>query len=192
MPERALARVCREAGAVVKNNAKLCDMNLGVAVADKRHVEVLAQGLPCRGGRQLAVDITLRSVLNALGEPVPRAASVDGVVAEGARRSKEECHPELVRARRCTLVVLCMETGGRWCSEAVVFLEELAHAKARAAPPALRAATVLAWQRRWARLLATACSRSFAQSLVAPAGDLGAVAADGAAPALHDVLARGC
>ena len=47
------------------------------------HVEV-----PCRAGRQLAVDVTLRSVLNALGEPIPCATSVDGVMVECGRRSK--------------------------------------------------------------------------------------------------------
>ena len=69
-------------------------------------------------------------------------------------------------------------------------MEELAHARARAAPPALRFQAALAWQRRWARLLATACANSFARSLVAPAGDFGADPADGFAPALCDLRGR--
>ena len=51
----ALARVCREAGARVRFNAFLRDMNVNVAVTDERRIEVLAQDLPCFGGAQLAV-----------------------------------------------------------------------------------------------------------------------------------------
>ena len=187
--ERALARVCREAGATVRLNAYLKDMNLGVHAADARRIEVLAQGLPCRAGAQLAVDITLRSVLSASGEPKPRTADEDGIVAEAARRDKEAAYPELLTARRCDLVVVALETGGRWSAEAAAFVEDLAYARAREAPAALRSSVAAAWQRRWVRLLATACANAFAHSLVAPASDLGAAAFDGPAPSLADLLA---
>ena len=190
-PEQALARVCREAGAVVKCNVFLRDLSVGVSASDGRRLEVLAQGLPCRGGRQLAVDVTLRTVLRADGTPQPRAATVDGIVATRARQDKEDAYPELVAARRCALVVVAIETGGRWSDESAEFLEELAYARARAALPALRGATALAWQRRWSRLLSTACARAFAQSLVAPTGLLQTASTDGTAPALSDLLGRG-
>ena len=46
-PERTLARVCREAGATVRFNAKLRDMNLlSVDADDERAIEVPASGLP--------------------------------------------------------------------------------------------------------------------------------------------------
>ena len=80
-------------------------MNLGVPGGDERRIEVLAQDLPCFGGAQLAVDITLRSALCATGEPQPGAAKVDGAVLVRARRDKENSYPELVTSRRCRLVV---------------------------------------------------------------------------------------
>ena len=54
-PERSLARVCREAGATVRTNTLLRDMNLCVPAFDARAIEVLATGLPAswrstRGG----------------------------------------------------------------------------------------------------------------------------------------------
>ena len=107
--ERVLARVCREAGARVKFNAALRDMNLGVPGADERWIEVLAQDLPCFGGAQLAIDITLRSALCATGEPQPGAAEVDGAVLVRAWRDKENAHPDLVTSRRCRLVVVAIE-----------------------------------------------------------------------------------
>ena len=62
-PERALARVCREAGATVRCNARLRDMNVVVAAHDDRAIEVLATRLPLFFGAQFAVDITLRCAL---------------------------------------------------------------------------------------------------------------------------------
>ena len=164
--ERTLARVCREAGATVKPNVMLVDLNVGVRAGDGRRVEVLAQGLPCRSGKQLAVDVTLRHALTTDGLPRSRAADIDGVVAEGARRNKEGVYPELVDGRRCDLVVVALETGGRWSEEACNSIEELAFARARGAPPVLRLATALGWQRRWTRMLATSSSVAFAQSLM--------------------------
>ena len=67
--ERTLARICREAGASVRCNAKLVDMNVAVHANDERAVEVLASGLPLFHGAQLAVDITLRCALTASGTP---------------------------------------------------------------------------------------------------------------------------
>ena len=189
--ERAVARICREAGAVVRTEARLKDMNLGIAAADGRRIDVLAQGLPCRSGAQLAVDVTLRSPVTARGEAQPRAATIDGAVAERARRDKEDAYPELVACRRCVLVVMAIETGGRWSAEAMAFVEELAAAKARDSPKALRFAAALAWQRRWTRLLAVACANSFASCLVAPRGELSPAHGDGPTPALCDLLSRG-
>ena len=87
-PERTLARVCREAGASVRFNAKLVDMNIAV--------EVLASGLPLFHGAQFAVDITLRSALTATGLPRPGAAVVDGIVCMAARADKERKYSELL------------------------------------------------------------------------------------------------
>ena len=112
--ERTTARIFREAGARVRPNALLRDMNVGVAAGDNRRIEVLAQDLPCYSGAQLAVDVTLRGALSANGEARPRAADEDGAVLEQAREDKETTYPELAASRLCRLVVLAIETGGRW------------------------------------------------------------------------------
>ena len=67
-PERTLARVCREAGASVRSNAKLVDMNIAVPADDAREVEVLASAQSLFHGAQLSVDITLRSALTATAQ----------------------------------------------------------------------------------------------------------------------------
>ena len=55
-PERTLARICREAGARVRCNVKLRDMNITTPATDEREVEVVASGLPLQHGAQLAID----------------------------------------------------------------------------------------------------------------------------------------
>ena len=81
--------VFREAGATVRWQAKLRNMNVTVSANDERAIEVLASGLPLFQGAQLAVDITIRSVLTASGAAVPNTSHTDGVVLLQARREKE-------------------------------------------------------------------------------------------------------
>ena len=79
-PEKTLARVCGEAEATVRCNAKLREMNVVVAATDEREIEVLASGLPLHHGAQLAVDITLRSALTRYGSACAQADRVNGIV----------------------------------------------------------------------------------------------------------------
>ena len=102
-------------------NAKLRDMNVAVRADDMRSIEVLASGLPLYRGAQLAVDITLRCALTAASQACANAATVNGAVCTRARADKEAKYTELVDGDRCRLVVVALETGGRWSEEAVTF-----------------------------------------------------------------------
>ena len=188
-PERTMARICREAGAIVRVNAKLRDMNVTVSAQDEREVEVLVSGLPLEHGSQLAVDVTLRCALTACGRARPNAATVDGAVADAARKDKETKYSELVNGQRCHLVVVAIETGGRWSSEAYNFVESLARARARETPHVLRHSAFLAWRRRWTRMLAVSCCRAFTGSLTSPRSDFAGV--DGTTPDLAGLFGEG-
>jgi len=191
--ESAAARICREAGARVRTNVCVRDLNVGVlAPTDGRRIEVIADGLPLFHGSQLAVDTTLVSALRRNGQARPGADLRDGVALQAASRRKRETYPELCGSgARARLVVLGLEVGGRWRKEASVFLRLLAHARARAEPPLLRQAAQMAWQRRWMGILACAASRSFAASLLERSPVHGT---DGHSPSTMDVLidARHC
>ena len=163
-------------------------MNVCVPANDERRIEVLAQDLPCFGGTQLAVDITLRSVLGSSGEPQPDAADVDGAVLLTTRRDKEATYPELATSTRCRLVVVAIETGGRRSEEAVQFIWQLAQAKAQEAPRFLTQQVALAWERRWTRMLSTVCAASFAASLVEPMSREVLCQTGGDLPTTADVL----
>lgn len=98
-------------------------MNLqGISSCDGRQIEVAANGLPLWGGAQLAVDATLVSPVGRDGHPHLGASEVDGLQLQEARRRKETKYHELVRSRRCRLVVLALEVGGRWSEDALDFV----------------------------------------------------------------------
>ena len=67
--ERAMARICREAGASVCTNVLLRDLNTHSSRTDERRIEVIANGLPLWNGSQLAIDTTLVSPLTSQAEP---------------------------------------------------------------------------------------------------------------------------
>ena len=87
------------------------------------------------------------------------------------KKRKDAKYPELLRSRRCRLVVTAMEIGGRWSSEAWTFLSLLARARADAAPQALRRSTEQCFLRRWSQLVAVAAQTGYAATLLGePAG----------------------
>ena len=186
--ERACARMCHEAGARVQTNVMVRDVNLGpLAPGDGRRLEIVANGLPLWGGAQLAIDTTLISPIRRNGSAQPRADEENGVCLAKARRRKEITYPELVRGRRARLVVVGMEVGGRWSQEAQAFVQLLARAKARAAPPLLRAAVQRSWSHRWMTMLSVAAQRAFAASLLGlPV--TGTINVDGNTPSVGEVL----
>ena len=60
---------------------------------------------------------------------------------------------ELLEGERCRLVVVGIETGGRWSTETVEFVDMMAGARAREVPPMLRQSAHLAWCGKWRRML---------------------------------------
>ena len=164
--ERAAARVRREAGATVATNVLLRDLNLVVQRQDERRIEVIANGLPLWSGAQLAVDTTLVSALDSAGQARRHQRSTAGAALRIARKAKERTYPELLRSAQCRLVVLGIELGGRWSTEAAQFIRLRARSRARAAPPLLRSSATAAYVTRWSALLSFAAARALAASLL--------------------------
>ena len=186
-----MARICREAGARVRTNVQLRNMNVTVPCDDDRQIEVLASGLPIYNGAQLAVDVTLCSALRADGSARPRAHWQDGAAIEDAVDDKEERYSELTRGERCRLKVIALESGGRMSMETLQFLTDLSFAKARTAPAYLRKAIQFAFLRRWTRMLAVSVAAVFTASLLEDSETLQLLeTSDGAAPWLGDLLSE--
>ena len=187
--ERAIARVCQEAGARVGRNVALAAMNIDAPVHDARRIEVVCNGLPIWHGAQLAVDATLVSPVTRDGRPHDGADNHPGwAVRNAARRKRRQTYPEIDRSRRCRLVVFGLEVGGRWAEEAATFVRLLARARAASAPATVRNSAQAAWVLRWTGLISVAAQRALAATfLELPLqSELGAA---GPPPALHELLA---
>eukprot|EP00435_Cladocopium_sp_Y103_P009426 s3763_g2.t1 len=188
--ERAAARICREGGARVTTNTRVADLNLEhLFRQDDRRIEVIANGLDLWGGAQLAIDTALVSPLTRDGQPRRRAGAFAGAALHAARRNKERTYPELVTSRRCRLIVLGIEAGGRWSQEAATFIRLLAKSKARQAPAILQRFVATALIARWSAMLTQAAMQTFAASLLD--FDLSAQTnVDGNSPAISQILAE--
>ena len=159
----------------------LRDMNVVVPLADSRRVEVLANGRPL--GQTFVSPVSRDGSARAGADRVPGKAAADA-----GRRKCQTTSPELLAARRCRLVVLALEVGGRFGAELADFLRRMAASKARAAPPRLRAAARQATSQRWAGMLAVAAQRALAWCILELPLDM-ADECDGTEPPLADMLA---
>ena len=83
-----------------------------------------------------------------------------------ARGRKERKYCELLDSRRCRLVVLAMEVGGRWSEEAYNFVVLLSGEKAKAVPRILQRSTSYCLLRRWMQMISVAAMTGFAASLL--------------------------
>ena len=166
--ETVSARICREAGARVRTNVMVRDLDLGAFNRlDGRRLEIIADGLPLWRGAQLAVDATLVSPIKADGTARRHAACRNGIALEAARRAKERKYPELAgRGGRARLVVVGAEVGGCFSSETSQFLRGLVSAKVRGVFPPLKGKAAAAWMRRWSSMLGCVVANSFALSLL--------------------------
>ena len=107
--EHTVARIFREAEATVRKNVFVKDMNVEVGAEDTRQIDILAQDLLCA---QLAVDVTLR-----WARPTRKQTQMVRVLLK-ARADKEMTHLEVATSGRSKLVIMAIETGGRWSDEA--------------------------------------------------------------------------
>ena len=112
------------------------------------------------------MDATLVSPVRRNGVAYPKAAVEDGVRLEAARVRKDKKYPELLTTRRCKLVVVAMEVGGRWSDEAWTFLSLLAQAKAATGPKTLQQSMQYRLVRRWSQMISVAAQAGFAATLL--------------------------
>ena len=122
------------------------------------------------GGRPLFCDATVRSPLTGQGEPHPRAATDDGAVLTRALQDKNKKYYDVASGSLGELVVLAVETGGRWHDTALDLVRLLAKRKVRSVHPLLQRSAELAWADRWWALLGCAVQNAVAGSLLARTG----------------------
>ena len=114
--ERSLARICREGIRTIQREAS--GQNVAVSANDRS----LASGLAPPPRR--AISRRHPSPEPPLLGSLPRTPHTPtGAVLMVTRRVKEEKYRELLEGGKCRLVVVGIETGGRWSPEAVEFVD---------------------------------------------------------------------
>ena len=109
----------------------------------------------------------LLSALHCDGSAIVGAANRDGVALAVARRHKERTFPEWAAPwSRCRLLVMANAVGGRWSSEALAFLRQLAKAKGRSETPLIRRRVAQVWKLRRLVIMSCAAARAVASSLL--------------------------
>ena len=92
--EVCMARICREAGACVKENQLLRDLHIVAQADDQRRIEVIANGLPFWEGKQVAIATTVVSALTGRGVARGRR---QGQAIHEAEQDKRRRYPEAHR-----------------------------------------------------------------------------------------------
>ena len=173
--------MCREAGARVRTNTFVRDMDLeGVHVLDGRRLEVVADGLMLWDGAQLAIDTSLVS------PPAPgwhrqedSGRPQRGGPATSQTHQGDHLPRALRRKRKGTF-------GGAHCRRRIAMVRRDGTILARSGQPLILQNRVkAAWLRRWSSVLACSAARAFAWSLLDNPANPG-TGAD--TPLVHEVL----
>ena len=107
-----MARICREAGARVKENQLLRDLNIVAPADDQRRIEVIVNSL------QVAIDTTVVSALTGRGVARGRR---QGQAIHQVEQDKHRGFSELLTGTRCHFLMMAFDVAGRWSPSAAEF-----------------------------------------------------------------------
>ena len=186
-------QVLEEAGYRIRIERLLRDTNVRTSPQDQRRMDIVAapgaRSVGARRGMPLFCDVTICSTHTQRGGARPGAANHDGATIGRAVTRKRRRYRDVVASAHASLVVLGCEAYGRWSTDAISLMRELAKLKAAEAPARLRTVAEFAWLNRWWGIVGVGVQRAIAESLLWHGGaDLLGQHADRRHPTLSDVL----
>ena len=189
----ALGQVLSEAGYRVRTERLIRDTNVAVDQHDRRRMDLVAspghRGPGVRRGLALFCDVTIVSPHSKTGIPRCGSARANGATLRSAISKKHRRYSDVSCSGVAAFVVLGCEVYGRWCDDAVSLLKQLAAAKAREAPPVLRAAAKAAWLNRWWAMASIGVQRAVGEAQLCEGGaDLLPCPSELVGPTLTDVV----
>ena len=148
-----------------------------------------SRGVGARRGVPLFCDVTVVCPLSRMGEARPQTARSDGHVVQAAQDRKHRHYADVDASNAGALIVLGCEVYGRWCTDALNLVKELAYLKARSSPAYLRASVRAAWFNRWWSLASVSTQAAIAEALLTGIGvDLLPAAVTNEGPDVIDLL----
>ena len=115
--------------------------------------------------------MTVVSPLSGTGAPRPGTSNAGGRLLDQTTTTNNYTYHEVVESGLGALYCLGAEVFGRWSSQAIQLLPDLARERARGLHPRLRRGTALGLLHRWSGLLAVGLQRGVAHVV---ANDFGA------------------
>ena len=176
--------------ALLQESAGKPNMDLAVpGVPDSRILEVVVDGLPLRGGAQLALDTHLCA--RCMQTAPPDVTQLKGMEWRSRRQSGRKWPlTQSSWARTAVPSLWCWRWRlGRRSGETRGFLSQLARARAREEVPFLRRRAEQAWRLRWGAMLGCAAAKAVASSLL---NLLDSHGGDGRTPPTRWVLRVSC
>ena len=170
----AWRQVFSEAGGQVPDRnweRMLSRTHIRVPPGDTRRLDLVVPGLNVARGLPLFCDGTVLNPLTGTGQARPGTSNVGGRLLVQATAENNNTYHEVVSSGLGALYSLGAEVFGRWSSQAVTLLVELARERSRGIHPRLRRGTALGLQHRWAGILGIGLQRGVAHIV---ANDFGA------------------
>ena len=163
-----------EAGYRIHTERLLANTHMTVPPGDQRRMDLVAapgiRGVGALRGVTVFADTTVVSPLTRNGAPRPRARNDNGASVEKAARKKHHTYADIDASDSAALIVLGSEVYGRWATETIKFVKELAALKSLSAPMYLRESARHAWLNRWWSIISVGTQRAVAESLLCEHG----------------------
>ena len=130
-----------------------------VPPGDTWRLDLVVPGLNVARGLPLFCDGTVLSPLTYCSQPRPGTSNTGGRLLEIATAENNANYHEVVDSGLGVLYSLGAEVFGRWSTQAVALLPELARERSRGMHPRLRRSTALGLLHRWSGILAIGLQR---------------------------------
>ena len=159
-----------EAGYRRKRERLFTDTHIRVAQHDTRRMDIVAAPGSRSGGAfhrvPLFCDVIICSELSGTGARRGSSRSNDGQIINQAARRKQQTHHDVVSSGIPHFLTLSTATYGRWHSDAINLVQQLAFHKSKDAPSIIRKSDQQGWSTRWWNILSVGVMRAVAEALL--------------------------
>ena len=135
---------------------------------DNRRMDLITRGLSgIFGGKPLFMDATCVSPIHGNGLPMTGAANTDGACL--IRKDEDTYfidYPDIHTSTHAKLLSLSVETYGRWGSDSLRLLRQMANYKASDVPPCLQKSIAQSFSKRAWGILSISLQKAIADSII--------------------------
>ena len=137
---------------------------------DLRRLDIVVPNLNVARGLPLFCDITIISLITHCGKARGGTSNKGGALLERAEIANNRTYAPVVSSGLGALYCLGHEVYGRWHTECVDLLIQLAREHSRGLPARLRKGLLISYVKRWSSLIGVAIQKAVADNILNSAG----------------------